>query len=136
MILKKTTKYLFDTSVFLGYLRNQPIPHDIMKQAAFMSSNIYYSIITDIELWIGIRGKREEVEHIRVLRPFNRYFLNVTIARRAAEIHKTLDFVKNQPTPSLPDCILAATAEYHNLTVITKNSSDFKLFTTISCEFF
>lgn len=127
--------YLFDTSVFIAYLRQDQTAYSIFKQAAAMHTRIYYSIITETELLAGIRANRTEADHIRLLKPFQRLPLNVTIARNAGHFLRRLGAIKHQNVPSPMDCLIAATAQYHHLTVLTKNSTDFKLF-NVPCEFF
>jgi tRNA(fMet)-specific endonuclease VapC len=128
--------YLFDTSVFIAYFRQDQTAHALFKQASSMSSHIYYSIVTETELWAGIRANRTEAQHIQLLKPFQRLGINVTMARHAGDLLKQFGAIKHQNVPSPLDCLIAATAHYHKLTVLTRNSADFKLFTTISCEFF
>lgn len=132
----RATDYLFDTSVFIAYFRQDQTAHTLLKQASSMSFHIHYSIVTETELWAGIRANRTEAEHIQLLKPFHRLGINVTIARYAGDLLRQFGTIKHQNVPSPIDCLIAATAHYHQLTVLTKNSSDFKLFTSISCEFF
>lgn len=131
MDLKIGTRYCFDTTVFAGALRKISDAEKLIYQARFYSVHVGYSIITEAELWSGIRGMRTEGEHIRLLRPFTRYSINVTIARRAGEMQRILvqHFSKSgQSLPQLPDCLIAATADYHGLTICSANSTHFPLF--------
>lgn len=131
MTLKIGTKYLFDTAVFIGVLRNRPETRNLLYQARFLGVSVGYSIMTEAELWAGITGLRTEQEHKILLRPFTRYFINVTIAQRAGEIKRILyqqNIRQRTQRPQLPDCIIAATAEYYGLTICTNDSIDFNLF--------
>jgi len=129
-------KYLLDTSVFVDYLRGKPIAHKIIFDTRTNNVSAGYSVITEAELWAGISGFRTEASHIRLIQPFNRYFINVTIARRAGQLKSTINnTIKGQvgvEPPGLNDCLIAATAEFHDLIVITRNEKHFKHFVTYS----
>ena len=131
MTLQIGTDYLFDTEVFIGILRNRKEPRKLLYQARFLGVSVGYSIITEAELWQGIAGLRTEQQHKILLRPFTRYFINVTIARRAGEIKRLLHekhIRQHNQRPFLADCFIAATAEYYGLTICTNDKKDFNLF--------
>ncbi len=122
--------YLLDTTVFVDYLRQRPITNNIFSD--IRANNIFaaYSIITEAELWAGISVLRTEAQHALILKPFQRYFINVSIARRAGEL---LALIRNSnprgtSLPTLSDCLIGATAEYYNLEVYTRNHNHFNQF--------
>lgn len=128
-------RYLFDTSVFIDHFRKRPTARNLYFQARFHSVSVGYSIITEAELWAGIRGYRTVEEHIAILKPFNRYFINVTIARRAGELRRLLEtggVVQKGEGPYIPDCLIAATAEFYGLTVCTRDTRHFDRFRRFS----
>lgn len=131
MALKSENNYLLDTSVWISVMRRHEPERKIFVQAGFDNISIGYSVITEAELWAGIlpTGLRTEQEHKIVLAPFKRYFVNVSIARRAGNMLATLrsQGFKDNQLPELADCIIAATAEYHQLIVWTNNSSHFSV---------
>ncbi|MDQ7033817.1 MAG: hypothetical protein Q9P01_02980 [Anaerolineae bacterium] len=88
MILKIGSKYLFDTSVFIDAFRKDKDAQSIMFQARFNGTSVGYSIVTETELWVGVMQSRFLTPNRQrvMLRPFKRYFINVTIARRAGEL--------------------------------------------------
>ena len=133
MDLVPGNSYLFDTTVFIDVLRKHEAARKLYFQGRFYPVSVGYSILTEAELWVGIDEHkfRTVPEHVILLKPFRRYFINVTIARRAGELRRLLrqsNLVNKDQLPALPDCIIAATAEYYNLTVCSKNSKHFSLF--------
>lgn len=124
--------YLLDTSVFIDYLRGKYVAHKIIFDTRSTHVSAGYSIITEAELWAGISGLRTEASHIKLIQPFDRYFINITIARRAGQLKSVINnALKGQvgmEPPGLNDCLIAATAEFHDLTVVTRNEKHFKHF--------
>jgi predicted nucleic acid-binding protein len=133
MILNSGSSYLFDTTVFIDAIRARPVARNLLLQVkSDRTISVGYSIITEAELWAGIRGSRTEKEHETLLRPFKRYFINVAVARRAGELQRLLASSKPSTIPSIADCIIAATAEYYGLTVCSKNTRHFSMFSQFS----
>jgi predicted nucleic acid-binding protein len=57
MILSATTDYLFDTTVFIDYLRNRNGVKQIMNERkTLIAGDVYYSAVTEFESWLGIQG--------------------------------------------------------------------------------
>lgn len=131
-ILTAGNKYLLDTTVFINAKRNIGTARQLIFEARTPTIAAGYSIITEAELWFGIRSNnlRTEAEHKILLRPFRRYFVNVAIARRAGLMAGAIHQKTNKRI--LPDCVIAATAEYYGLIVCTRNTVDF---TELSKEF-
>lgn len=131
MILSTTSKYLFDTNVFVLYLRGNPGLKQIMYECRFMAHDgIYYSVITEYELWIGIKGTRTEMPHKDILRYFTHKPLTRTILRNAAYLFQPyFDRAKRGEggIPSPFDCMIAATALAHNMIVLSNNTRDFRV---------
>jgi predicted nucleic acid-binding protein len=133
MMLSPGNRYLFDTTVFIDERHSKSVARQLISDARTLRLDVGYSIITEAELWVGIRASnlRTEAEHKILLAPFRRFNLNVSIARRAGELRgklvETKQVERNQP-PYLNDCLVAATAEFYGLTICTKNRKDFELF--------
>jgi predicted nucleic acid-binding protein len=121
-------KYIFDTSVFIDYLRGRTVAKNLHHQVRFRNVSVGYSVITTVELWDGITGMWTEEQHIILLKLYRCYFMNKTIARRAGTFHKDLKTIVKK-VPALPDCIIAATAHYYDLTLVSANSRDMIHFT-------
>jgi predicted nucleic acid-binding protein len=127
MIPTPGNKYLFDTTVFLDAIRRRPVARQIMFEARDQQITVGYSILTEAELWAGITGMRTAQEHEILLKPFKRYFLNVTIACRAGQLWASIARTKPDTIPDIADCIIAATAEYYAMGVCTRNKNHFSL---------
>jgi predicted nucleic acid-binding protein len=126
--------YLFDTTVFVDYLQKRSIAQKIFKQIPVKNLLVGYSIVTEAELWAGIKPPRTVEEHVIILKPFKRMNINVAIARRAGELRSHIATQKWQRIPGIVDCLIAATAEYYGLTICSRNSRDFAIFTNYSIK--
>ncbi len=133
--LTNGTNYLFDTTVFIDAFWKRQIAKKLFYQVRFHDVSAGYSIITEAELWYGINAYkfRTVAEHVLLLKPFKRYFVNVTIARRAGDLQRLLvqthRFKRDSDEcPSIDDCLIAATGEYYGLTICTRNGRHFDLF--------
>ena len=132
MNLLKGNKYVFDTTVYIDALRGEPkykqLTQKLIFQARFNRIPAGYSIVTELELWRGIKGLWTIEEHEALLRPMRRYPLLVRTAKRAGSIRSLLDqkAQKNQG-PGMFDCVIAATAEYYELVLITRNAKDYQM---------
>lgn len=100
----------------------------MLFQARDLRLSVGYSILSEAELWVGITPHplRNEPVHITLLKPFRRYFVNVSIARRAGTLRRLIK--KQGYEQTLADCIIASTAEFNNLIVCTRNARHFELF--------
>jgi len=112
-------EYLIDTNVIIDYLGNK-MPASgiaIMRKVFEVKPNI--SIITKIE----VLGFTETAGHYQLLENFmndvNVIGLSDTIANQTIYLRK-LHKIK------LPDAIIAATALELELTLVTRNTTDFK----------
>jgi len=124
-------RYLFDTCVFIEILRNRKPAKDFHYQRRFWQVYVGYSIISETELWKGLKGFRTEHQHLILLKAYRRYFINVTIARNAGLYWQSLydEFKKNKtPLPPLEDCIIAATAKFYDLRLVTSDTNHMPLF--------
>ena len=133
MDLKIGNNYLFDTTVYIDSLRNNPLQKDAVRKLMFQARDnrisVGYSIITEIELWAGIKGLWTVEQHEVLLAPMRRYLLGVRIAKRAGNILSLLAQAQIKSI-GMADCVIAATAEYHNLILITRNPDDFNAIIT------
>ena len=118
-------RYLFDTTVFIGLLRNRKRAKDFHYQKRFLQIFVGYSIITETELWVGMKFPRTESQHTEVLRVYHRYFINVTIARNAGMFMGKFmsDGLSTQQKtlPPITDCLIAATAQFYNLRLVSND---------------
>ena len=124
--------YILDTNV-ISELRKAKKTHPNVKKwaEAFPSASLYISVISVLELEIGILLlQRRDKEQGAILREWmDRYVLptfsdrilaiDTAVAQRCATLHV--------PNPhSDRDALIAATALVHGLTVATRNVADFE----------
>ena len=131
MNLTNGEKYLFDTTVFLDKLHKRPVGERLHFQVRYWNVSAGYSIVTETELWRGIKGLWTEEQHIALLKLYRRYFINVTIARNAGIFYRVMRHDLNmQPTaiPGIGDCLIAATAKFYDLRLVSRNTRHMKLF--------
>jgi len=108
--------FLFDTNFIIYSAQDKINVADFLKE----DSNVYISSITYIEaLGFPFQNSREEDKIAKVCAIFERLFLTEEIERQTIRIRKTKKI-------KLPDAIIAATAITHNLTLVTRNTDDFK----------
>ena len=124
--------YLLDTNVVSELRRRrQADPRLLAWAAAMPEASAFLSVVTLFEIERGIllleRRDPQQAGHlrrwleIRLLPDFEGRILPIdaAVARRCAALHV--------PDPRADrDALIAATALVHNLTVVTRNSRDFK----------
>lgn len=122
--------YLLDTNVLSEFQKSRPDEHVINWVGSVDPFNLYISVLTVMEIEIGILGlaRRDEVRAMRlrnwleasVLDSFEGRVLPISleVCRRAAQ---TL-----VPNPKAEiDALIGGTASVHGLTVVTRNEKDF-----------
>lgn len=116
------SKVLLDTSVIIDFLRQKNKADTLLYKLA-KSENLFVSIVTHTEIYAGKsvwekKGAKQEVEDL---------FSGFTILPMITEISEIAGNLKAyNHDRSLLDCIIGATAKYHNLDLATFNSKDFK----------
>ncbi|MCX5464551.1 type II toxin-antitoxin system VapC family toxin [Alcaligenes parafaecalis] len=126
--------YLLDTNVISEIRKMKSGKADANVTAWIRSVNaatLYISVITVLELEQGILGKeREDAAQGAILRnwfenqvlpTFSDFTLNIdaAVAQRCAQLH-----VPNKKGER--DALIAATALVHDMTIVTRNTKDFK----------
>jgi predicted nucleic acid-binding protein len=118
--MDKTPKiYLLDTTIFIDYLRSKN--KDLLSWINLSKSRsaiVGFSVITDVELWAGVKNTKDEKRHKELLAYFRRFPLTVTVAHRAG-------LIVDGKHASVPDAIIAATAEYAGADIVTANIDHF-----------
>jgi predicted nucleic acid-binding protein len=117
--LDPTKTYLFDSCVLISYYRGDQAVKQLVDEVVRGPSGAGISILTDFELWAGVKNNRDAKQHKILLAKFRRYHLNVTIARRAGALKHLI------PAAGVPDLLIAATAEYYGIDIVTKNVKHF-----------
>lgn len=114
-------KYLWDTNTAIYYLQQQfPPPAERFVDKTLEDSGPAISVITEIELlcWKTPTDKDLVVLH-NFINDALVFELDKDIKLKTAEIRKAHKI-------KLPDAIIAATALAYDLTLLTRNGSDFK----------
>lgn len=121
------TQYLMDTNVVIEFLGGK-LPHNSngFLQNIIESNFHHLSVINQIEL-LGYNGPPSEMKtledfiQISIVLP-----LSETIALNTIKLRKAYNI-------KLPDAIIAATALTYQLTLITRNTSDFNKIKDLIC---
>jgi len=114
-------RYLWDTNTVIYYLQQQfPPSAEKFIDSTLPDSQPAISVITEIELlcWKTATEKDLEVLH-NFIEDAWIFELEKDIKLKTAELRKAYKI-------KLPDAIIAATALAYDLTLITRNVSDFK----------
>jgi predicted nucleic acid-binding protein len=118
---------LCDTNIFIEIYRGNETIIDIFKNIG--QQNIAISDVSCAELFFGARNKKElkairnDIDSLIVL-PIQSgiSLLSVNLVEKHSLSHKL----------SLPDALIAATALYHNISLYTLNTKDFKFIPKIN----
>lgn len=115
--------YLFDSTVLIDYLRGHPSVRPYIQILLDEPRTVAYSVMTEAELWAGIRDRQDEQRHKDALSRMSRLGVTSRVARIAGSFYGRF---KSQGL-SLPDAIIAATAIVHHKTLLTRNTRHFEL---------
>lgn len=107
-------KALFDTNILVDYL----LGDQRAAQELMLYESMHISLVTWMEVLVGAKNGREEMELKRFLRQFTLHDLTADVADRAIRIRRNLKV-------RLPDAIIKATAEETNCLFVTRNTKDF-----------
>lgn len=113
-------KFLWDTNIAIYYLQQQlPIHAEKVIDQTLETSAAAISVISEIELlcWRTPNENDLQILHRFISDAFV-YELDHAIKTKTAEIRRAHRI-------KLPDAIIAATAIIYNLTLLTRNTSDF-----------
>jgi predicted nucleic acid-binding protein len=117
--------YLFDTNIISELVKKQP--NQGVVRFSENLEEIYLSVVSVEEIFFGLSAKRslrlkKNIENILqthcIILP-----INDEIARRAGELRGLLRI--NGETRTQADMLIAATAQLHQLTIVTRNTKDF-----------
>ncbi|MGA3106438.1 MAG: type II toxin-antitoxin system VapC family toxin [Terriglobales bacterium] len=135
----KAANFLLDTNAISEWVKPQPNPGLMQWMETADEDRVFISVISLAELHHGIKrmaiGKRRHrlekwLHHELPLRFENRI---LTVEANIAEVWgETVSRSEAAGRPiSAMDAFLSATAEIHNLTLVTRNVSDFPLLKAI-----
>lgn len=109
-------KYLVDSNILIYHLNGEEIATNFLFSS---KSDCYLSWITYIEVLSFSFSAENEKNVIALLDDFNILGIDGDIARQAVKNRKIKKI-------KIADNIIASTAQVHNLTLVTRNISDFK----------
>lgn len=122
------TTYLFDTGLFIAFLRqSNPAAQGWVSRAAQKQITAGISAITSYELWQGVLTEEHQKQHKILLTGYQVHPITEKIARRAAGIYRAIPMNRRSKSLHL-DILIAATADYYCLTLVTLNTKDFSQF--------
>ncbi|MCR4432245.1 MAG: type II toxin-antitoxin system VapC family toxin [Tepidanaerobacteraceae bacterium] len=115
-------KYLIDTNIFIDHLKGKKAAKETLKSLS-EAGEVYYSVVTRIELLACIREKEtEDVENL--LEIYKEKDVNREIGERAGRYMH--EFFKSHAL-NIGDAIIAATADYLDAELITLNIKHFPM---------
>lgn len=127
--------FLLDTNVVSEWMKPRPNPGVVTWLAEADEDRVFISVVTLAELRYGIErlatGKRRArledwLEHDLPLRFEGRVLAIGTVIADACGKAVARSEAVGRPVETM-NAFLAATAEVHRLTLVTRNTSDFKL---------
>ena len=119
--------YTLDTNPIIYYAKDDKAVA-LPLETLILSSPIYISTITEIELFSSLNVPQSEEERInRLLRALLVVPVDSQIARIAARLRRECRL-------KLPDSAIAATALFTGTTLVTRNVRDFKRVPTLMVE--
>jgi len=114
------TSYLIDTNVIIDYFDNRlPYSAIVWVEQNMDNGACSISIINRIEIFSYKTSEEEEGKLIDFTDRCDLIYLTDEIAARTASLRQGIKI-------KLPDAIIAATALHYHLTLVTRNTHDFK----------
>ena len=123
-------EYLADSTLLLDYYRKSDQAKHFFDKMISGDINLCISVITESEIWVGIKDYREERYWITLLESIECIEVNSNIAREAGEIYKYYGHYMGKGSVNdfrgMNDAYIAATCSLLNKTLITRNYKHFK----------
>lgn len=105
---------VFDTNILIDYLNGaNPAAEELRRYHTRM-----ISIITYVEVLVGVRGTSSEPAVRRFLSSFRNQSLTSSVAEQAVDLRKELGL-------KLPDALIYATARAEGCLFVSRNTKDF-----------
>ena len=114
------TGYLFDTNILIYWWADEIPPDQVPRIEHLLKTLFTITIITRID-FLGFLGFSEDLK--QKARDFLSYAIVLPLTPEVAE--RTI-VLREKHSIKVPDAIIAATALTYDLTLITRNASDFK----------
>jgi hypothetical protein len=132
---KEIPIYLLDTAVIMDYFTGITQAKAYIETIQQNHAVAYFSVITEAELWTGLRSEEELLFQEAVLSYMHRIPVDREIARMSGDLKKRY----GRKGLSLNDALKAATAILNELTLVTPNQKYFKLLEEeglLKCSFY
>jgi predicted nucleic acid-binding protein len=121
--MKSMTDYLLDSGVLIRHLRSHPSTTDLLSKLA-LEGQLGIATISRVEIIEGMR-EHERERTLRLLDALTCYPLDIPIADLSGGFIRR--YRAEGVTLDKPDAIIAATAVYHGLVLVTYNSKHFPM---------
>jgi len=120
-------KYLIDSNAVIEFLGNTlPGSGSNWLQNIIDQNEHAISVINQMEL-LGFKGQEDEMQTLQDFVSVSQVFsLSDVVVQKTIELRITHSI-------KLPDAIIAATALIHNLSLVTRNISDFSKIAGLNC---
>ncbi|MPR34748.1 type II toxin-antitoxin system VapC family toxin [Salmonirosea aquatica] len=120
-------RHPIDSNAVIDYIEDKLPVKSALALDRILDSNLNTSIVVRIEV-LGFNGLVPQMQKLKeFLDLATTYYIDDDIAVKTIELRKTYQKLK------LGDAIIAATALVHDLTIITRNTKDFKNIEGIDC---
>jgi len=113
---------LLDTTILIDYLRGNGQARHVLEDTRNRPNG---SVVSVLELFAGIRNRREEQRTEQLLAQMSLLPVTADIAKRAGVFVRLYD---RSHGIGAVDAIIAATAEHHGLRLATLNIKHFPMF--------
>ena len=124
-----TERLLVDTDVAVEYLRDRP---DAVGWLEARTEKLLLSVITVAELHAGLRGEEERRRMEKFLLAFELVPVTSEIARQGGRYRR--EYSSTHGT-SLPDALIAATADAHDAVLVTFNTKHFPMLVEVQAPY-
>jgi predicted nucleic acid-binding protein len=112
--------YLLDSNAIIDYLSAAMPSSAMVKMNSIIDDGLFISLISKIEV-LGFHSDTPSINDN------NERFIGIArVFELSSEIVDQTISIRKKLKIKLPDAIVAATALVHNLTLITRNTTDFK----------
>ena len=119
-------RFLADSNTIIDYVGNKMPERTSLVLDNYFNDGFFVSIVSKIEV-LGFNGNEGELKRIADFIALGSIvFIDEAIAEKTIEIRK-IHRIK------LPDAIIAATALVYDLTVLSRNTNDFKNINGLIC---
>jgi len=127
--MNQNTSYIIDTSLLIDYYRGVEKAKEYIQKFKSGPSNVGISVITETEIWCGIKNDEEMIFWLTLLDEIDSIDINSDIARKAGEIWKEFGHYMGKTSDTdfrkIPDAFIAATCNILDRILITSNLKHF-----------